>query len=79
MYIWTYTSTHMLYTYLTLYVCDMTSSRPGALYVARAVLLAGSTVGAELSLVYEWSGFWSLPWHMDHGVFRMLCIIGRIP
>lgn len=50
--------------------------RPGALHVARAVLLAGSTVGVELSLVYEWSGFWSLPWLLKGSVFQMLCIIG---
>lgn len=52
-------------------------TRPGALNVAKAVLLAGSTVGAELSIVYEWTGFWSLPWLLNKGsVCHMLFIIG---
>lgn len=52
-------------------------TRPGALHVAKAVLLAGSTVGAELSIVYEWTGFWSLPWLLNKGgVCHMLFIIG---
>eukprot|EP00435_Cladocopium_sp_Y103_P014825 s2_g3.t1 len=58
-------------------MAPVNGTRPGALHVAKAVLLAGSTVGAELSMVYEWSGFWSLPWLLNKGgVCHMLFIIG---
>lgn len=51
--------------------------KPAALIVSKSLLFAGATVGVELSIVYEWSGFWSLPW-LPHpaSVFGLICIIG---
>ncbi|CAJ1438682.1 unnamed protein product [Effrenium voratum] len=58
-------------------MCPTIGQRPGALSVAKAVLLAGCTVGVELSLVYEWHGFWSLPWLPFPGrVFQQVTVIG---
>jgi len=50
--------------------------KPATLVVCKSMFFAGASVGVEVSLLYEWHGFWSLPWLLTERVLGLICIIG---